>query len=135
MPVTFMYALDSNTLIYYFKDSGSVAARLRRCAPSEIGIPIIVLYEIETGIAKSQQPQKRRNQLALLLAATRILPFDPDAARHSAALRASMEAAGTPLGPLDTLIAGIALAQRATLVTNNTREFSRVAKLKLDNWI
>jgi len=130
-----MFALDTNSLIYYFKDVGGVAERLRHCSPSQIGIPIIVLYEIETGIAKSPQPQKRRNQLALLLAATSVLPFDHEAARRSAVLRATMEAAGTPLGPMDTLIAGIALAQRATLVTNNTREFGRVAGLKLDNWI
>ena len=94
-----------------------------------------MLYEIETGIAKSLQPQKRRKQLAMLLAATRVLPFDFEAARQSAGLRATMEALGTPLGPMDTLIAGIALAQRAMLVTNNTREFRRVPALKLDNWI
>lgn len=111
------------------------ACSLRNCAPSEIGIPIIVLYEIETGIAKSLQPQKRRKQLAMLLAATRVLPFDLEAARQSAALRATMEAARTPMAPMNTLIAGIALAQRATLVTNNTREFRRVPALKLDNWI
>ncbi len=130
-----MFALDSNTLIYYFKNLGGVADRLRRCTPSEVGIPIIALYEIETGIAKSLQPQKRRNQLAILLAAVGVLPFDPDAAQQSAVLRATMEARGTQLGPMDTLIAGIALAQRATLVTNNTREFKRVAGLKLDNWV
>ena len=130
-----MFALDSNTLIYYFKNLVGVAERLRRFPPSEVGIPIIVLYEIETGIAKSQQPQKRRNQLAILLSAVRVLPFDLEAARLSATLRATMESRGTPLGPMDTLIAGIALAQRATLVTNNTREFSRVPALNLDNWI
>lgn len=130
-----MFALDTNTLIYYFKDVGGVALRLRHCVPSQIGIPVIVLYEIETGIAKSLQAQKRRKQLGLLLAATGVLPFDHAAARQSAVLRATMEAAGTPLGPMDTLIAGIALAHRATLVTNNSREFGRVAGLKIDNWI
>ncbi len=107
-----MFALDSNTLICYFKDAGSVAQRLRRTPPSEIGIPIIVLYEIETGIAKSLQPQKRREQFAMLLAATRVLPFDLEAAHQSAGLRATMEAVGTPLGPMDTLIAGIACTRR-----------------------
>jgi tRNA(fMet)-specific endonuclease VapC len=100
-----------------------------------VAIPIIALYEIEAGIAKSAQPQKRRNQLGLLLAAVRVLPFDMEAARKSAMLRAAMEAKDTPLGPMDTLIAGIALAHRATLVTNNTREFSRVPSLELDNWV
>lgn len=130
-----MFALDTNTLIYYFKGAGGVADRLRSCVPSEVGIPIIVVYEIETGIAKSAQPRKRLGQFARLLSAVRVLPFDADAARRSAALRASLESAGTPLGPLDTLIAGIALAQRAVLVTSNIREFSRVPGLELEDWL
>ena len=129
-----MFALDSNTLIYYFKGEGRVMARMSACAPSEIGIPVVVLYEIETGIAKSQQPQKRRKQLDALLAVTKILPLDRAAVRQSATLRATLEKAGTPLGPMDFLIAGIALAQDATLVTRNTGEFSRVAGLRTVDW-
>jgi tRNA(fMet)-specific endonuclease VapC len=125
-----MFALDTNTLIYYFKGMGRVAARLSGCAPSEIGIPIVVVYELETGIAKSQRPRKRREQLDALLAATKLLPFDRAAARQSA----SLESKGTPLGPLDCLIAGIALAQGATLVTRNSAEFGRVAGLRVADW-
>ena len=83
-----MFALDTNTLIYYFKGAGHVTARMSAVAPSEIGIPVVVLYELETGIAKSQQPQKRRKQLDTLLAVTKVLPFDRAAARQSAGLRA-----------------------------------------------
>ena len=129
-----MFALDSNTLIYYFKGEGRVMAWMSARAPSEIGIPVIVLYELETGIAKSQQPQKRRKQLDALLAVTKILPLDRAAVRQSATLRATLEKAGTPLGPMDFLIAGIALAQDATLVTRNTGEFSRVAGLRTVDW-
>ena len=129
-----MFALDTNTLIYYFKGMGRVAARLSGCAPSEIGIPIVVVYELETGIAKSQRPRKRREQLDVLLAAAKLLPFDRAAARQSAALRASLESKGTPLGPLDCLIAGIALAQGASLVTRNCAEFDRVAGLRVVDW-
>lgn len=129
-----MFALDTNTLIYYFRGAGRVAARLSAHAPSEIGIPVVVLYELETGIAKSQQPQKRRKQLDTLLAVTAILPFDRAAARQSANLRAALEAGGTPMGPLDCLIAGIALTQSATLVTRNTTEFARVPGLRLIDW-
>ena len=129
-----MFALDTNTLIYYFKGMGRVAARLTECVPSDIGIPIVVVYELETGIAKSLQPQKRRKQLDTLLATTRLLPFDHAAARHSAALRATLEAKGTPLGPLDSLIAGIALAHGASLVTRNSTEFGRVAGLRVVDW-
>ena len=129
-----MFALDSNTLNYFFKGEGRVMARMSARAPSEIGIPVVVLYELETGIAKSQQPQKRRKQLDALLAVTQILPFDRAAARQSASLRARLEKAGTPLGPMDFLIAGIALAQDATLVTRNAGEFSRVAGLRTVDW-
>ena len=129
-----MFALDTNTLIYYFKGMGRVAARLSGCTPSEIGIPIVVVYELETGIAKSQQPRKRREQLDALLAAAKLLPFDRAAVRQSATLRASLESKGTPLGPLDCLIAGITLAQGATLVTRNSAEFGRVAGLRVADW-
>ena len=129
-----MFAIDSNTLICYFKGEGRVMARMSARAPSEIGIPVIVLYELETGIAKSQQPQKRRKQLDALLAVTKILSLDRAAARRSASLRATLEKAGTPLGPMDFLIAGIALAQDATLVTRNSGEFSRVAGLRTVDW-
>ncbi|MSQ71880.1 MAG: type II toxin-antitoxin system VapC family toxin [Betaproteobacteria bacterium] len=129
-----MYALDTNTLFYYFKGQGRIAERLLALRPAEIGIPVIALYELETGIAKSQQPQKRRKQLDTLLTVTKLLPFDRAAARRAAELRAGLEAAGTPMGPLDSLIAGIALEQRAILVTHNLKEFRRVPGLKLEDW-
>lgn len=129
-----MFALDTNTLIYYFKGAGQVTAHMHALVPSDIGIPVIVLYELETGIAKSTQPQKRRSQLDALLAVTRLLPLDRNAARRSASLRAALEKAGTPMGPMDILIAGIALAHGATLVTRNIREFSRVPDLPTTDW-
>lgn len=129
-----MFALDTNTLIYYFKGAGRVTTHMHAQAPYEIGVPVIVLYELETGIAKSTQPQKRRSQLDALLAVTRLLPLDRTAARRSASLRAALEKAGTPMGPMDILIAGIALAHGATLVTRNIREFSRVPNLTTIDW-
>ncbi|MFM9972858.1 MAG: hypothetical protein ACKVQK_31160 [Burkholderiales bacterium] len=62
-----MFALDTNTLIYDFKRMGRVASHLAECPPTEIGIPIVVVYEIETGIAKSLQRRKRREQLDTFL--------------------------------------------------------------------
>ena len=63
-----------------------------------------------------------------------MLPFDHAAARRAAELDASLSAAGTPIGPMDTLIAGSALALHATLVTHNVREFRRVKGLKIEDW-
>lgn len=129
-----MYLLDTNTLIYFFKGQGRVAERLLATPPKQVGISAIVLHELQTGIAKSKQPGKRRNQLESLVNAAVLLPFGQPEAGASALIRADLEQAGTPIGPLDTLIAGTALANRAILVTHNTQEFSRVSNLTLDDW-
>lgn len=129
-----MFALDTNTLIYFFKGMGRVHEHLLGTPPSQVSIPSVVLYELEVGIAKSSAPSKRREQLAEVLRVTRLLPFDQSAAEHSARIRARLEAAGTPIGPMDTLIAGTALAARVTLVTRNTAEFERVPGLDLADW-
>lgn len=129
-----MYALDANTLIYYFKGVGNVAARLQETPPREVAIPAIVLYELEVGAAKSTQPRKRLDGLLELRRAARVLPFDEEAAHFAAGVRVRLERAGKPIGPLDTLIAGTALRYGATLVTHNTAEFSRVPGLRLADW-
>ncbi|MEJ2693963.1 MAG: type II toxin-antitoxin system VapC family toxin [Candidatus Thiodiazotropha sp.] len=129
-----MYVVDTNTLIYFFKGIGKVPEKFLKISPKEIGIPAVVLYELEYGIAKSTSPRKRRAQLKELSSLVEILPFESEAAKFSASIRASLEKKGTPIGPHDILIAGTALANQGILVTNNTKEFSRVPKLKLDNW-
>lgn len=129
-----MYLLDTNTLIYFFKGQGRVAERLLSTSPTEVAVPTLVVYEIEVGIARSAQPAKRRRQLAELLNVIKVLPFDQAAASAAAGVRAALEGRGHPIGPLDTLIAGTAISQRATLVTHNTREFKRVPKLILADW-
>jgi len=73
--------------------------------------------------------------LRLLLGSMEILPFDEEAAEHAARIRHHLEKAGKKIGPLDTLIAGTALAHRAVLVTNNTREFSRIPELEIEDWL
>ncbi len=129
-----MYVLDTNTLIYFFRGQGKVAEHLLAIPPVEVAIPAITVYELDVGIAKSSQPAKRRQQFDKLLEIIRVLPFDRAAASAADAVRSMLEKAGRPIGPLDTLIAGTALACRATLVTHNTREFKRVSKLTLIDW-
>jgi len=129
-----MYVIDTNTLIYFFKGMGNVPNKFLAISPKDIAIPSIVLYELEYGIAKSNSPKKRQNQLKELCSLVEILPFNDESARISASVRAKLEKKGTPIGPYDILIAGLALQHQGILVTNNTGEFSRVPKLKLDNW-
>ena len=72
--------------------------------------------------------------LALLLANIEIMSFDSLAAESYGKIRADLEKVGTPIGPLDMMIAGHAKSLGYTIVTNNTKEFERVKGLKLENW-
>jgi tRNA(fMet)-specific endonuclease VapC len=86
-----VYALDTNTLIYFFKGVGRVAEHLLAHPPSGVAIPIIVAQEIETRLAKSKQPRPRRMQFDQLLNAVTMLSFDRDAAHAAANLRAQLK--------------------------------------------
>ena len=129
-----MWVLDTNTLIYFFKGQGRVPERLLSHSPLEIGIPAIVLYELEVGVAKSSTPRKRSAQLQQLASVTQLLPFGSAEAKASAEVRATLKKGGRPIGPYDVLIAGTALAAGAKLVTRNTREFNRIKGLQLEDW-
>lgn len=129
-----MYLLDTNTLIYFFKGEGEVAKHLFAHSPSKIAIPSIVIYELEVGIAKSTSPKKRQEQLTALVQNVTLVPFNLEEARASAKIRADLERIGAPIGPIDTLIAGCALAHHYTLVTRNLKEFEKVKGLKTENW-
>ena len=129
-----IYALDTNTLICFFRGQGRVGERLLATPPSQVCIPTVVVFEINAGLERLRDPERRRRQFDELLSVTVTLPFDTDSARAAAEIRAGLEGAGTPIGPFDTLIAGTALAHGADLVTRNEREFSRAAGLRVHNW-
>ncbi|MEG4197227.1 type II toxin-antitoxin system VapC family toxin [Microcoleus sp. Pol12A5] len=126
--------MDTNTLIYYFKGQGQVAQNLANVSPQEIVVSTIVFFEWQVGIAKSNSPAKRTQQLQQFLSRVNVIPFDRDAALAAATIRAQLEQQGTPIGPMDVLIAGTAVALQATLVTHNVKEFSRVSELAIVDW-
>jgi len=127
-------ALDTNTVIHYFKRAGRVAERLLATPPREVAIPSLVVYELEVGILKSGDAPRRREQFGAFLEYVTVLPFERREAEAAARIRTVLETQGKPIGPMDVLIAGTALAHGATLVTRNTREFERVEGLELENW-
>ena len=129
-----MFALDSNTLIYALKGMGRVRDQIERLDPGDLAVPAVVAYEIEFGTLNSRKPEARRRDLQKLLRTLKVLPFDSRAGEMAARLRYQLERAGEKIGPLDTLIAGTALAHGATLVTRNVREFSRVQGLRIEDW-
>ena len=128
------YLLDTNTFIYYFKGFGNVKERLLVCQPSEIVLSSVVYYELQVGILKSTSPQKRIAQLAYLKNQVHWLDFDEKSAEATAQVRVDLERIGKPIGSHDVQIAGMAVANDLILITHNTREFSRVSGLKLEDW-
>lgn len=131
-----MLILDSNIISYYLRGDLQIVPRVQALAPAEVGVPAIVEYELRYGLLRLPQEAAKPRLAALmqLLQPMQRLPFDSDCAAHAARIRAELEAAGTPIGPHDTLIAATALRYQATLVTRNVREFSRVPGLQWLNW-
>ena len=125
--------LDSNTIIHYLKGVEKVVSRLQATPRRELAIPTIAAYEIEFGTLQSSS-DRRRSLVAGLLNGLHQVPFDRAAAHEAARVRVELERDGLTIGPLDLLIAATALCRSATLVTSNTREFSRVRGLRLADW-
>jgi len=126
--------LDTNTCIYIINNRPpEVLERFRSYKAGEVGISSIAASELAYGVAKSGS-MKNRKALDMFLAPLQILPFDSECLWFYAEIRASLEKNGLSIGPMDTLIAAQALSIDGTLVTNNLKEFSRVPKLKLENW-
>ena len=131
-----MLILDSNTISYYFRGDPKVVPRLQALRPAEVGVPAVVEYELRYGLLRLPEEASAPRWAALtqLLQPLHCLPFDSECAVHAARVRAALDAAGTPIGPHDVLIAATALRHQATLVTRNVREFSRVPGLQWLNW-
>ena len=128
------YLLDTNTCIAVMCSHPNAVQRMAAVAPGDCAISTVTAYELYTGVEKCANPAQERSKVELLLSTVWEMPFDPDAARESARVRALLESQGQPIGPYDVLLAGQALAHSLILVTDNTREFSRVPGLTLENW-
>jgi tRNA(fMet)-specific endonuclease VapC len=129
------YLLDTNTCIRYLNGRApSIVAKMRTVAPADIMVCAIVKAELFAGAAKSQRPAQNLAMQHHFLNQFVSLPFDDAAAMAFGPVRAMLEKAGTPIGPNDLLIAAIALANQRILVTHNTREFSRIAGLSVEDW-
>lgn len=117
------------------RDPG-VTACLSEATLSQVTMVVstLVLHELESGLVAARSSERRRVQLATLLAQASVADFSLEDSRSSGALRAKLRAAGTPIGEIDTLIAGQALARGWTVVTRNVRHFGRVEGLPLIDW-
>jgi tRNA(fMet)-specific endonuclease VapC len=129
-----VFALDTNALIHALKGIGQLKQRVEQTRPSDLAVPAVVVYELEFGSLCSRNPETRKRELNRLLDVLPVLPFDGNAARHAARIRFDLEKSGGSISPLHTLIAGTILANGATLVTNDIKEFSRVPGLRVEDW-
>lgn len=122
------YMWDTNICIYLIKNrSNTLIHRVQEFRTAEIGVFVVTIAELQYGVAKSQQ--KVHNQVALDIA-----NLSMDTTVIYGQIRAALEQHGSPIGPLDTLIAAHALSLDVPLVTNNTRDFSRVEGLRVEDW-
>ena len=128
------YLLDADTVSYALRGQGQVASRVLEHPPSDICISSITLAELRFG-AEAKKSQKLRRAIRSFVKDVAVLPFDEAAAEKFAEVAADLAESGTPIGVFDTLVAAQALSLGLTVVTNNTRHFSRVAGLKVENWL
>lgn len=130
------YMLDTNICIYVIKHKPeTVFQKLQNTNPEDVCISSVTYAELVHGVEKSAAVEKNRLALSMLLANMEILNFDVDAADCYGKIRAVLEKKGTPIGPLDMMIAAHAQSLGYTVVTNNVKEFSRVSALQIENWV
>jgi tRNA(fMet)-specific endonuclease VapC len=128
------YLLDTDTCIYAIKGERSVLSKMSAKSPAAIFISVVTEGELRTGAEKSVAPVKARRAVDAFLMPLQLVDFTSEDAACYARIRAALEKEGTPIGPLDTLIAAQAVSRGHWLVTNNQREFQRVDGAVLENW-
>jgi tRNA(fMet)-specific endonuclease VapC len=128
------FLLDTDSVSYALRGQGGVGDRLRKQRPSELCVSAITLAELRYG-ADRKGSRKLHALIDTFAAAIEIAPFDENAAAEFGRIGSFLAERGTPIGELDVLIAAHAVALRCTLVTNNTRHFSKVPGLSLENWL
>jgi tRNA(fMet)-specific endonuclease VapC len=129
------YLLDTSVCVELIR--GRAARLLKRMAQrptADFALSSITLAELQYGAEKSARPLHQRQTLEKFLVPFAILDFDKDTTVAYGRIRVQLEAAGTPIGALDTLIAAHAVSRDLTLLTRNIREFRRVSGLKAEDW-
>ena len=131
-----MYILDTNICIYIMKQRPvSVLRKFESLPIGSVGMSLITYGELEFGALRSQNSQKAMAILDELKVYIPPLPIPVDTAKEYGDIRAALTAKGTPIGNNDLWIAAHARVLDHTLVSNNVREFARVEKLKVENWV
>jgi len=127
--------LDTDICIYAInRKRPEILSRVRDYRIGEVGISSITYAELRFGVENSARVEENLDRLERFLLPLEIVPFDAEAGRHYGRIRSELKRLGCPIGSNDLLIAAHALALDATLVSNNVREFSRIAGLRVEQW-
>jgi len=131
------YLLDTNICIYLINEKPKkILKKFEQYPVDEFGISSITHAELQYGVAKSKNKKTNQKALDQFLLPLTILPFHGDKlVACYGEIRTMLESKGETIGPLDMLIAAHALNLGLTIVSNNIKEFSRIPKLKCENWI
>lgn len=129
-----MWFLDTNACIMYSRGHAQVCSRWRQHRAFDISIPLTVYGELLVGAEKSSQTMRVLREIEELLEVHEVVELTEDVAKQYARIRAELEERGESIGSNDLWIAATAVTHGATLVTNNTREFSRISGLQVEDW-
>lgn len=131
-----MYLLDTNICIYGMKNRyPSLREKLLTINPSEVYVSAVTVAELEYGAAKSKWSERTRDWMYVFLGSFTILPFEVSDAGCYGQIREYLESKGTPIGPYDMMIAAQGISRKYTVVTHNTKEFSRIPGILLEDWV
>lgn len=129
------YLIDTDVLIELERKTPAALLAKFMGNSGQLNISSISLAELHYGVAKSSQPQLMREAIQALIAQLTVLDFDGRDAEAAGQIRDELRRQGTPIGPYDNLIAAQARARGLVVVSGNTREYERVAGLRVENWL
>jgi tRNA(fMet)-specific endonuclease VapC len=128
------YMLDTNLCIATIRHKPEVVRAAFNLHHAQMSISSVTVMELMYGVELSAQPQRNLAEVEGFVARIDVLDYDTAAAAHTAQIRAELKKAGMQIGPYDQMIAGHARSRGLVVVTNNTKEFQRVAGLRLEDW-
>ena len=129
------YMLDTNIVIYTMKNRPQAVREAFQRHYGQMCISSVTYMELVYGAERSSNPERNLNEIEGFAARLEVLSYDNGAAVHTGQIRAELAAKGMPIGPYDQMIAGHARSMGFVVVTNNTKEFSRVDGLRLEDWV
>ncbi len=129
------YMLDTNIVIFTMKNKPQAVREAFTTHYGQMCISSVTYMELVYGAERSSKPEHNLRNLEGFAARMDILPYEDSAAIHTGQIRAELASRGTPIGPYDQMIAGHARSQGLIVVTNNSKEFERVAGLRVEDWV